>query len=67
MADYGLYVGDTGGGGGFGVEPESSDQYLAAGQQDPWAKLGSQLGVSTFDLRNVVPYGTELAVAAPGP
>jgi len=75
MAHYGMYVGDTGGD-GWGIEVESADQYLTAGQADPWVTAGKALGAPTyvsssgatkylFDLRNILPYGTALSVAAP--
>lgn len=75
MARYGMYVGDTGGD-GWGLEPESPDPWVAFGRPDPWVTLGQQLGVPSylssdgevkylFDLRSIVPYGSELAVATP--
>jgi len=74
MAHYGMYVGDTGGD-GWSVMAESADQYLAAGQADPWVAAAQTLGMPsysssgqtkyTYDLRNAVPYGSALAVAAP--
>jgi hypothetical protein len=75
LAHYGMYVGDTGGD-GWGLKTESADQYLTAGQTDPWVTAGKTLGVPSyvssngqtkylFDLRNIVPWGSALAVAAP--
>ena len=43
MARYGLYVGDTGGG-GWGVQFESGSSFTSFGQADPWVALGDQLG-----------------------
>jgi hypothetical protein len=76
MAHYGMYVGDTGGG-SWGVEFESGSSYTSFGYQDPWERLGQQLGVPTwedpeigrrryiFDFQKAVDWGASLSVVAP--
>jgi len=74
MAHYGLYVGDTGG--GF-FKLESGASYTSFGLQDPWMKLGRDLGVQSwnssstgttkylFDMRNTVDWASRMKVVDP--
>jgi hypothetical protein len=76
MAHYGMFVGDTGGS-SWDIQFESGSSYTSFGYQDPWARLGQQFGVPTwdgeadgkrryiFDLRTAVNWGAALKVAAP--
>jgi hypothetical protein len=71
MAEYGLYVGDTGGM-GWGIKLQSGSSYTSFGYPDPWASLGRRFGVPTwdgagdgqtrylFDLSDAVSWGTKL-------
>ena len=71
MADYGMFVGDTGGN-GWGLELWSGLSYPG---KDPWVKLGRRYGLPSFesggstryvfDLRDTVAWGNELRVARP--
>ena len=75
MAEYGTYVGDTGGV-GWNVMFESGSSYTSFGQPDPWVALGDKLGVPkwtnpesgrtlrVFDFQNAVDWSRELKVAA---
>jgi hypothetical protein len=47
IADYGMYVGDTGGP-GFEIQPESGSSFTSFGGEDPWKVLGQQLGVPSY-------------------
>jgi len=74
MADYGLYVGDTGG--GF-VKLQSGASYTSFGLPDPWMKLGRDLGVDSwessstgttkylFDMRETIDWSSRLQVVDP--
>ena len=74
MADYGLFVGDTGGG---SLKTVSGSSYTSFGHADPWVALGQQLGVHTwksssdglrkylFDLRETVDWKSKLKVLDP--
>jgi hypothetical protein len=50
LAEYGGYVGDTGGP-GFAFEVESSTTYTALGLPDPLVEFAEQSGLSQFDGR----------------
>jgi hypothetical protein len=75
MAEYGLYVGDTGGS-AWGIAIESGSSFTSFGYEDPWARLGRQYEVPTwdgapdgkrryiFDLRTAVDWASALKVAA---
>ena len=74
MADYGLYVGDTGGR-GWGIKFQSGSSYTSFGHPDPWVTLGDQLGAIKYtdpstgrslriwDLKNAAPWASKLKVA----
>jgi hypothetical protein len=76
MARYGMYVGDTGGG-GWNVGFESGSSYTSFGHPDPWLSVAAQLGVGTwhdpdlgrdlaiFDYRRAADWAQRLRVAAP--
>lgn len=40
MAEYGMYLGDTGASGLFSIEAEAGNQYTSVGQPDPWLVYG---------------------------
>ncbi|MEU0883350.1 hypothetical protein ABZ345_32490 [Lentzea sp. NPDC005914] len=40
MAEYGMYLGDTGSEGLFSIETEAGNQYLTVGHADPWRTYG---------------------------
>jgi len=71
MAEYGLYVGDTGG--GF-LKLESGSTYTSFGQPDPWIGVAKSAGISpsryngkdsyTFDFSSAVDWRSRLRVAA---
>jgi hypothetical protein len=68
MAEYGLYVGDTGG--GF-LKLESGSSYTSLGQADPWVGVAQGAGIAashegtyTFDLAAAVDWRSQLKVAA---
>jgi hypothetical protein len=71
MAEYGMFVGDTGGN-GWGLMLWSGLSYPG---KDPWVKLARGLGLPAFnvgdstrflfDLRDTVAWGNELRVARP--
>jgi hypothetical protein len=73
MAEYGLYVGDTGG--GF-LKLESGASYTSFGQVDPWLQLAEDEGLAgwrnpssgsmeyQFDLSDAVDWNRYLKVAA---
>jgi len=73
MAEYGLYVGDTGG--GF-LKLESGSSYTSFGQADPWQQIAEDEGVEgwrnpssganeyQFDLSEAVDWSRYLKVAA---
>jgi len=42
MAEYGMYIGDTGSKNLFGIETEAGNQYLSQGAGDPWWNYGQQ-------------------------
>jgi hypothetical protein len=67
MAEYGLYVGDTGG--GF-LKLESGASYTSFGQADPWVGVAKGAGVAasregtyTFDFAGAVDWRSQLKVA----
>jgi hypothetical protein len=67
MAEYGLYVGDTGG--GF-LKLESGSSYTSLGQADPWVGVGKGAGIAasregtySFDLAAAVDWRSRLKVA----
>jgi hypothetical protein len=75
MADYGMFVGDTGGE-AWGLVVESGSSQTSFGRADPWMTLGERLGLPSvvgddgglryvFDMRATVDWATELRVAAP--
>jgi hypothetical protein len=76
MADYGLFVGDSGGGDGS-IIVESGASYTSFGYRDPWLRLGKKRGVPSwrddddgstrylFDLRDTIDWRSRLRVAAP--
>ena len=47
MADYGMFVGDTGGS-SWRVKIESGSSYTSFDRQDPWVELGIRYGVPTW-------------------
>jgi len=73
MAQYGLYVGDTGG--GF-LKLESGTSYTSFGLPDPWMQIAKSAGISpshdsssgkdtyTFDFSGAVNWAADLKVAA---
>jgi hypothetical protein len=76
MRRYGMFVGDTGGGGDWGIQFESPSSFTSFGRSDPWSLLGRQVGLSPYpesdgttryfwDMRGAVDWATELRVAAP--
>jgi hypothetical protein len=67
MAEYGLYVGDTGG--GF-LKLESGSSYTSFGQADPWVGVAKGAGIAasrdgtyTFDFSAAVDWRSKLKVA----
>jgi hypothetical protein len=40
MAEYGMYLGDTGASGLFSIEAEAGNQYTSVGHSDPWLAYG---------------------------
>ena len=75
MAEYGMFVGDTGGV-GWGIHLESSSGQTSFGRPDPWVKLAKKYDLPpidvgggsthyTFDLVGLVDWGRELRVAHP--
>jgi hypothetical protein len=75
MADYGMYVGDTGGE-AWGLVVESGSSQTSFGQADPWVSLAERLGLPSvvgddgglryvFDMRTAVDWRRALRVAAP--
>ena len=75
MADYGMFVGDTGGE-AWALVVESGGSQTSFGRDDPWVKLGERIGLPSivgddgglryvFDMRNAVDWPNELRVAAP--
>jgi len=78
MAEYGLFVGDTGTA-GWGIGVESGASYTSLGHPDPWVQLGRRLKVPSwasrpnrrrfyeFNLAAAVDWAAELKVLrAPG-
>jgi hypothetical protein len=73
MSEYGLYVGDTGG--GF-LKLESGTSFTSLGLPEPWTQIAEEAGVPgtrdpatgktdyQFDLSNVVNWAEDLKVAA---
>jgi hypothetical protein len=47
MADYGMFVGDTGGA-GWGIQFESSASYTSFGGPDPWLQLARRWGLPKY-------------------
>jgi hypothetical protein len=76
MAEYGMYVEDTGGS-SWGVMFESGASVTSFGFQDPWERLGQQFNLPAwedtgidkrrfiYDFRNAVNWASALKVAAP--
>jgi hypothetical protein len=70
MAEYGMYFGDTGGG-GFGLQFESGSTYTSFGYQDAMVTFAAQNGVPLyqgkyiFDLKTGVDYANRLRVLDP--
>jgi hypothetical protein len=70
MAEYGMYFGDTGGG-GFGLQFESGSTYTSFGQPDAMVTFAAQNGVPlyqgkyVFDLKTGVDYASRLRVLDP--
>ena len=70
MAEYGMYVGDTGGG-GFGLQFESGSTYTSFGVQDAMVTFAAQNAVPLyqgkyiFDLKTGVDYASRLRVLDP--
>jgi len=77
MARYGMFVGDTGGGGAWGLRTESGTSYTSLGYGDPWVRLGERYGVPSwhsstigrtkylFDFRGLVDWSSRLRVLHP--
>ena len=76
MRRYGMFVGDTGGGGEWGIQFESPSSFTSFGRSDPWLSLGRRVGLApdhqsdgttryVWDMRGAVDWATELRVAAP--
>jgi hypothetical protein len=67
MAEYGMYVGDTGGN-AWGIQFESSQTYLSFGHPDPFVRIGEQNGLPewqgdrVFHLRDGVNWKRQLRV-----
>jgi hypothetical protein len=76
MAEYGMYVGDTGGA-GWGIKFESGSSYTSFGRQDEWIRVGDKLGavkwndpetgrtLRVFKLANVIDWESRLKVLQP--
>ncbi|UJA19985.1 hypothetical protein HJD18_07010 [Thermoleophilia bacterium SCSIO 60948] len=74
MAEYGMYVGDTGGN-GWGITVESGSSQTSFGKRDPWTTVGQRLNIPTwddgtrvhhvFDMRTAVDWKSQLEVVAP--
>jgi hypothetical protein len=70
MAHYGMYVGDTGGG-GWGIQMESGSTYTSFGYEDAMVAFARQAGVPTyngkhvFNLRDGVDWAKYLRVVDP--
>jgi hypothetical protein len=47
MADYGMFVGDTGGA-DWGIQFESSASYTSFGRSDPWTRLAHRWGLPKY-------------------
>ena len=77
MAEYGMFVGDTGGpANGWEIKVESGSSFTSFGKPDPWVKLANRYGLIpqlandgthrySFDLSTAVDWAHELRVAAP--
>jgi hypothetical protein len=78
MADYGMFVGDTGSDYlGWSLVVESGSGFTSFGQPDPWVSLAKEYGIASsyrsdigqgvyyFDLAKTVNWGSELQVASP--
>jgi hypothetical protein len=76
MADYGMYVGDTGGS-SWGVQIESGASYTSFGEADPWVTFAQKVGAPSwnssygrqwvFNMSHAVDWESKLrTVAAPG-
>jgi hypothetical protein len=48
MADYGMFVGDTGGD-SWRLKIESGSSYTSFGYSDPWVTLGQAMGVPRYN------------------
>ena len=59
MARYGLYVGDTGGG-GWGIQFESGSSFTSFGQPDPWVRLGEPARGAQIDRSEHRPQPADL-------
>jgi hypothetical protein len=70
MARYGMYFGDTGGG-GWGVQMESAATYTTMGARNPLESWAKEAGVPEFDgdfvfnLRDGVDWARYLRVVDP--
>jgi hypothetical protein len=75
MADYGMFVGDTGGN-TWGIALESGTAYTSFGAPDPWVKIARRSAIPPFahpdgttrylfDMRYLIDWETRLRVAAP--
>ena len=70
MAEYGMYFGDTGGG-GFGLQFESGSTYTSFGDEDAMVTFAAQNAVPLyqgkyiFDLKTGVDYANRLRVLDP--
>jgi hypothetical protein len=63
LAEYGGYVGDTGGNEAFAIAFESASSYTSFGQPNPWLALQDEDGVSLKDdaLRFDIAHGVDWA------
>lgn len=70
LAEFGCYIGDTGGG-GFGFQLESGQEYLAQGLPEPMAVYGAEVGVPiyqgkyVFNMNSDVDWAGKLQVLVP--
>ncbi len=72
MARYGVIVGDTmGGNSSWGVQAESGESFTSFGMEDPWDRLGAQVGAPAwkggyvFDVNSGVDWSRYLKVVDP--
>lgn len=70
MAEYGMYVGDTGGS-SWGLLLESGSSYTSFGHKDPWESFSRKIGAGpwegayTWDISDAADWRSKLRVAAP--